>query len=192
MIYKLRGPIAEVFEDFAVLTVGGVGFKIFMAERALAGLSVGSEMDMFCHLHVREDALDLYGFRDGKELEFFEMLLAVSGVGPRSALAVLDVADLSELGAAIQEGRPDLMTRAAGIGRKTAERIVLDLKGKIKVGGAEEMVKRMEGDSDIMETLVGLGYRRDQAKAALEKLDKGTAGVEARLREALKTLGGKK
>jgi Holliday junction DNA helicase RuvA len=192
MIYKLSGPASEVFEDFAVISVGGIGYKVHMSARALSGLQAGSETDIFCHLHVREDALDLYGFRGENELEFFEMLLDVSGVGPRSALAVLDVADLSELGAAIQEGRPDLMTRAAGIGRKTAERIVLDLKGKVKVGGAEEMVKRMESDNDILETLVGLGYRRDQAKAALEKLDKGTTGVEARLKEALKALGSKK
>lgn len=180
-----------VSTSFAVVEVGGLGLKVFMSERGLKSLHQGSEAALFCHLHVREDALDLYGFRSPEELEFFELLLAISGVGPRSALAVLDVAELAELGAAIQEGRPDLLTKASGIGRKTAERIVLELKGKIRMGGAEEMVKKMEGDSDLVETLVSLGYRRDQAKSALDKISKETVGLEARLKEVLKILGKK-
>lgn len=192
MIYSIKGFIAAVSGEFAVVSVGGMGFKVFLSEHALATLAPGAETELFCHLHVREDALDLYGFRSAEELELFEMLVAVSGVGPKSALAVLDVADLVELGAAIQEGRPDLLTRASGIGRKTAERIVLDLKGKIRMGGSEEVVRKMEGDSDLVETLVGLGYRRDQAKMALEKVPKEITGLEDRLRECLKILGGKK
>lgn len=192
MIYSIKGPVAAVSEEFAVVESGGIGFKIFMSERGLKSLLRGSEASLFCHLHVREDALDLYGFPAAEELEFFELLLGISGVGPKSALSVLDVASLAELGAAIQESRPDLLTKASGIGRKTAERIVLELKGKVRVGGAEEMVRKMEGDSDLVETLVGLGYRRDQAKSALEKVNKETVGLEARLREALKVLGGSK
>lgn len=192
MIYSIKGPVTAVSDNFAVVEVGGMGLKVFMSERGRKALPRGAEASLFCHLHVREDALDLYGFRSAEELEFFELLLAISGVGPKSALAVLDVAELAELGAAIQEGRPDLLTKASGIGRKTAERIVLELKGKIRMGGAEEMVKKMEGDSDLVETLVGLGYRRDQAKSALEKVKKEVVGLEARLREALKILGGRK
>lgn len=189
MIYSVKGPVAAVSENFVVVEVGGMGLKVFMSERGRKGLTLGSETSLFCHLHVREDALDLYGFRNAEELEFFELLLGISGVGPKSALAVLDVAGLEELAAAIQEGRPDLLTKASGIGRKTAERVVLELKGKIRAGGAEDLVKKMEGDSDLLETLVGLGYRRDQAKSALEKVKKETTGLEARLREALRALG---
>jgi Holliday junction DNA helicase RuvA len=191
MIHSIKGAVAAVSDGFAVVTVGGLGFRISMPGRALAALPRGEEVELLCHLHVREDALELYGFRSLQELEFFELLIAVSGVGPKSALAVMDVADLSELGAAIQENRPDLLTRASGIGRKTAERIILELKGKIRMGGAEEMVRKMEGDSDILETLVGLGYRRDQARSALEKVHKDAVGLEARLKEALKILGNK-
>lgn len=192
MIYSIKGPVTAVSENFAAVEVGGMGFKVFMSDRGLAALPRGTEVTLFCHLHVREDALDLYGFSLAEELEFFELLLTISGVGPKSALAVLDVADLVDLSAAIQEGRPDLLTKAAGIGRKTAERIVLELKGKVRVGGAEEMVKRMESDSDLVETLVSLGYRRDQAKSALDKIKKEVVGLEMRLKEALKILGGKK
>lgn len=191
MIHSIKGPVAAISGNFAVVEVGGLGLKVFMSERGLKALPRGTETQLFCHLHVREDALDLYGFRSPEELEFFELLVSISGVGPKSALSVLDVAELNELGAAIQEGRPDLLTKASGIGRKTAERIVLELKGKIRMGGAEEMVKKMEGDSDLVETLVSLGYRREQAKSALEKIDKGVVGLEARLREALKVLGKK-
>lgn len=191
MIHNIKGSIEGTYREFAVVSVGGMGFKVFLSERALAALSPGLEVSLFCHLHVREDALDLYGFRSAEELELFEMLVAVSGVGPKSALSVLDVGDLAELSAAIQEGRPDLLTQASGIGRKTAERIVLDLKGKVRVGSAEEVVRKMEGDTDLIETLVGLGYRRDQAKSALEKVQKETTGLEDRLRESLKILGGK-
>ncbi|OGY98771.1 MAG: Holliday junction DNA helicase RuvA [Candidatus Liptonbacteria bacterium RIFCSPHIGHO2_01_FULL_57_28] len=189
MIYSVKGPVATISEGFAVVEVGGLGLKAHMSDRGLKRLKQGTETYLFCHLHVREDALDLYGFQSPEELEFFELLLTIAGVGPRSALAILDVAELAELGAAIQEGRPDLLTKASGIGRKTAERIVLELKDKIHLGGAEEMVKKMEGDSDLVETLVGLGYRRDQAKSALEKISKDVKGLEARLREALKVLG---
>jgi holliday junction DNA helicase RuvA len=192
MIYSVKGPVASVTENFAVLEVGGLGLKIFMSDRGLKTLRQDVDAVLFCHLHVREDALDLYGFRSAEELEFFELLLSISGVGPRSALAILDVAELSELAAAIQEGRPDLLTKASGIGRKTAERIVLELKGKVHAGGSEEMVKKMEGDSDLLETLISLGYRRDQAKAALEKVKKEVVGLEMRLKEALKFLAGKK
>jgi Holliday junction DNA helicase RuvA len=192
MIYSIKGPVAAISDNFAVVEVGGMGLKVFMSERGRKSLTRGAETSLFCHLHVREDALDLYGFPSPEELEFFGLLLSISGVGPKSALAVLDVAELAELGAAIQEGRPDLLTKASGIGRKTAERIVLELKGKIRMGGAEEMVKKMEGDSDLVETLVGLGYRRDQAKSVLEKVSRDVVGLEARLREALRILGGKK
>jgi Holliday junction DNA helicase RuvA len=192
MIHSVKGRVAAISPNFAVVELGGLGIKVFMSSRGLGALREGADVALMCHLHVREDALDLYGFRAPEELELFEMLLDISGVGPKSALAILDVADLSELAAAIQEGRPDLLTKASGIGRKTAERIVLELKGKVHAGGAEEMVKKMEGDSDLVETLVGLGYRRDQAKSALEKIGKEVMGLEMRLKEALRVLGGKK
>ncbi|MBI4085229.1 MAG: Holliday junction branch migration protein RuvA [Candidatus Liptonbacteria bacterium] len=192
MVYSVSGKLAAKRDSFAVVEVSGVGIKIITHKRALSSLpSVGSEVKLFSHLHVREDILDLYGFVSEEELGFFELLISVSGVGPKSALSILEISELKELSAAIQENRPDLLTRASGIGRKTAERIIIDLKNRVKTEKSEEAVKRMESDADIVETLVGLGYRRDDAKTALQKVDKSVAGLEQRLKTALKILGKK-
>src|SRR3989338_9255844 len=118
MIYTLQGKLTKKGERCVVVEVHGVGFRVAMSERTLKALRrAGSEVKIFTHLHVREDALELYGFPTEEELRFFDLLNSVGGVGPKSALAVLDVAPLKELEAAIIEGRPDLLTRASGIGR---------------------------------------------------------------------------
>lgn len=192
MIYSISGKLAEKKDSFVVVEVTGIGFKLATHKRALSSLPPnGTEVKLFSHLHVREDILDLYGFLNEEELHFFELLISVSGVGPKSALSILEISELKELAAAIQENRPDLLTRASGIGRKTAERIILDLKGKVKSEMSGEAVKRMESDADIVETLTNLGYRRDDAKAALQKVDKEVTGLELRLKAALKILGKK-
>ena len=192
MIYSISGKLAGKKESFVVVEVAGVGFKLTTHKRALSSLPPnGAEVKLFSHLHVREDILDLYGFLNEEELHFFELLISVSGVGPKSALSILEISELKELAAAIQENRPDLLTRASGIGRKTAERIILDLKGKVKSEMSGEAVKRMESDADIVETLTNLGYRREDTKAALQKVDKEITGLELRLKAALKILGKK-
>ena len=192
MIYSISGKLAEKRNSFAVVEVLGVGIKLITHKRALSSLPpVGAEVKLFSHLHVREDILDLYGFLTEEELNFFELLISVSGVGPKSALSILEISELKELAAAIQENRPDLLTRASGIGRKTAERIIIDLKNKVKAEMSGEAVKRMESDADIVETLVGLGYRREDARNVLQKLEKSITGLEPRLKAALKILGKK-
>ena len=163
-----------------------------MSRRVLQTLpAVGEEFKCFCHLHVREDAFELYGFPELEELRFFEMLISVAGVGPKSALSILEISELRDVASAIKEGRPDLLTRASGVGRKTAERIIVELRGKVHAEKSEAVVKKMESDADLVETLTGLGYRRDQAKAALGRVDEKITGLEGRLKAALKVLSGK-
>ncbi|HUC01437.1 MAG TPA: Holliday junction branch migration protein RuvA [Candidatus Paceibacterota bacterium] len=192
MIYSVEGKLALKESGFAVVTAGGIGVKLFASRLTLEGLpAVGADIKFFCHLHVREDALDLFGFTSPDELQFFEMLISVSGVGPRSALAILDTGPLEELSAAIKENRPDLLTRAAGIGRKTAERVIVELKTKVQSAKSGAMVDKMQTDSDLVEALTGLGYRRDEARAALAKVGKDVEGTEARLRAALAVLANK-
>jgi Holliday junction DNA helicase RuvA len=193
MIYSVSGTLALKGENFLVLEVGGVGLQIFTHRRILENLPpVGGTLKFFCHLHLREDAFELYGFSDPEELRFFRLLNSVSGVGPKSALSVLEIAELKQLAAAVKESRPDLLTRASGVGRKTAERIVLELRSKVTSDKAEAVVGIMESDADILEALTGLGYRRDQAKSALEKVGDKISDTESRLKGALKVLGGKK
>jgi Holliday junction DNA helicase RuvA len=189
MLHTLDGTLELKGARFAVIHVGGVGFRVNLHERALRGLPrAGMRVRMFTHLHVREDALELYGFSNEEELALFEMLISVSGVGPKSALSILDIAERKEIEAAIKEGRPDLLTRASGIGRKTAERIILELKGKVSARGSGATVERMETDADLLEALVGMGYGRDEARAALGKAETKASDASARLKEALRIL----
>lgn len=190
MIDHVTGTLVRKTERFAVIKCNGVGFKVFSHERALGKLPrEGSEVTLYTLLYLREDGAELYGFLTREELEFFDLLNSVAGVGPKSALAVLEVAPLKDLAAAIKENRPDLLTRASGIGRRTAERIILELKGKVRAEASEEAVRKMESDADIVEALANLGYRREEAKAALGKLGEKPAELEARLKAALKVLG---
>jgi Holliday junction DNA helicase RuvA len=189
MIVSVSGKIASLGERWVALDVHGVGLKVALTERTLQTLPRrGSAVTLFTHLHVREDALDLYGFLTEPELALFEQLISVSGVGPRSALAVLDVGSLPDIVAAIAESRPDLLSRAPGIGKKTAERIVLELKTKVHARRGDAAVARMDADADLLETLMGLGYRREEAKEALARIDKGTTELGDRLKAALRLL----
>ena len=194
MIYSVSGKLALKEDGFVVVEVGGLGIKLYASKQTIGALPAagfGSEVKFFSHLNVKEDALDLYGFVTQEELDFFELLISVSGVGPKSALAILDVGPLGELSAAIKEGRPDLLTRAAGVGRKIAERVILELKAKVQSVSSGAVVEKMQTDSDLVEALTSLGYRRDEARAALGKVDAGVTGTEDRLKAALRILSTK-
>ena len=172
MIYSLSGTLLATQKNSAIVGVHGVGLKVATTERTLRSVpKIGEAVSFFTHLHVREDALDLFGFLTEPELKFFELLISVSGVGPKSALSVMDIEEFSKLAAAIQEGRPDLLTRASGIGRKTAERIILELRGKVEAINAGKVVERMEGDTDLVDALVNLGYKRPDVRDAISKID---------------------
>lgn len=193
MIYSISGALALKEGNFIVVEAGGFGVKLFVSKQTLEALPMsGTQVKLFTHLNVKEDALDLYGFTAPEELEFFGMLLSVSGVGPKSALAILDIAQLDELSAAIKEGRPDLLTKAAGIGRKTAERVIIELRGRVQSSRSGAITEKMQTDSDLVEALMSLGYHRDQARAALAKVDEKIVGTEDRLRAALAVLSNKK
>ncbi len=193
MVYSISGRLAVKREHFVVVETAGLGMKVLTHQRTISSLPlIGAPVKFFCSLFVREDSLHLYGFLSEEELNFFELLNSVVGVGPRSALAVLEISDPNDLMAAIKEGRPDLLTRASGIGRKGAERIILELKNKVAVQQSAEAVQKMESDADIAEALVGLGYRRDQARMALQKVDEKIVSLEDRLKAALKFLSGKR
>ena len=187
MLHSLSGTLASKRQAFAVVDVRGVGYKVHVPARVHEALpEAGEPVFLYCHFVVREDAQDLYGFLAENDLVFFEKLLTVNGVGPKSALAVMALATPHELASAITEGRADVFMRAAGVGKKTAERVVLELRGKLPVLDSEGAVRRMESDMDVEEALVGLGYSAAQAKRALADIPKETKGIENRLRAALK------
>ncbi len=197
MIYSISGKLAIKEKNFVVIESGGLGWKVMVGEGTLKALppivlnGTHPEAKIFTYMNVRENGIELYGFAREEELVYFEMLISVSGVGPKSALAILDVAPLEELSAAIKTGRPDLLTRASGIGRKTAERVIIELRTKVQSAKSGLVIEKMETDADLIEALSGLGYRREEARAALAKVDAKVVGVEDRLKAALALLGKK-
>lgn len=190
MINFLEGEAVFKSERFAVIKDGGVGYKVFLPIATLAQTNVGERMKFWTHLHVREDAMELYGFLHYAELEFFELLIGISGIGPKSALGVLALAPVDTLKRAIAAGDTSYLTKVSGIGRKTAGKIVLELKEKLGYGkGAFAGTEDLQHDADVLEALVSLGYTATQARDVLGKLKPAIQGREARLKEALKMLG---
>ena len=189
MIYGLRGTLKRKEGKSVVVGVGGFDFKVAVplttGERLPA---VGEEVEFFTYFHLREGGADHYGFLGEPERHFFEALISVTGIGPKSALSILGVAPAEELMTTIARGEVDLLQRSSGIGRRTAERIVLELKDKLADRGGEEFTGLVEADSDILEALLSLGYRRDRAKEAVKKIDPVLVTASERLRDALKKI----
>lgn len=192
MIYSLSGQLIAKKESFAVIETGGIAFKVFLPSRTLQSLPQASDkIKVFCSLYSRQDGeFELYGFLSETELYLFEKLNSVSGIGPKTAVGLLGLADAKQLIVAINQGKTDLLSRASGIGKKTAERIIVELKGKLEEGllegGSARTLNLMESDVELEETLVSLGYTKQQAKAAISKIDPRTASFKDRLKEALK------
>jgi Holliday junction DNA helicase RuvA len=194
MIGSIKGKIILKTEKFLIVETGGVGYKVNVCLREarpnMLGLASRSdEIFLWIHTHVREDALDLYGFLERAELEFFEMLINVSGIGPRSALAILGIASIETLKKAIGTGDTSYLTKISGIGKKTAERIVIELRDKMtsesSLTGAS-----LRDELDALEALKSLGYSQNEAREALKKVTPDLS-TNAKIREALKILGNK-
>jgi holliday junction DNA helicase RuvA len=187
MIHFISGALKAKNANHIVVEVGGVGFKIFPSRTVYDNLpSIGEKLELSAFLYVREDALELYGFTSDQELHLFEKLNSISGIGPKSALGILGITSADRLIAAIQEGKAELLTKVSGVGRKTAERIVLELKDKLKKEKAPHLVSLMESDVELEETLVSLGYTKRQAQDAIAKINPEVVGFKNRLKEALK------
>ena len=187
MFYSLQGRLARKQDAWAVVETGGIGYKVFVPLFVMAKLpAMGETVTLFTHHHLRDDAEDLYGFLKDEELSLFESLISVSGIGPKSAMGIMGVAPINELVAAINEGRVDLLSKASGVGKKTAERAVLELKGKLSFGDNTATIGKMETDNELEETLVGLGYSKAQAKTAIAKLNPEIKDFHERLKAVLK------
>lgn len=186
----LSGKIVFCGERYVVLDVSGVGYKVYLSADGLRRAAAGAEATFWIHMHVREDALDLYGFFARAEVEFFEMLIEISGVGPKSALSIMSVAPLDALKRAIAQGDLPYLTKVSGIGKKTAEKIMLELRDKL--GGLESGGVAGSNDGDALEALEALGYSLREAREALSSVPQAVFGTEARLKAALKLLGKQK
>lgn len=191
MISTLTGRIQSRTDDSLIVNVGGVGFRVRATGNTLANLgAIGSDVMLFTHLHVREDDLSLYGFATEDELHLFETLLTVSGIGPRVAMGVLSSAPADTLRVAIAQGNLEVLTALPGIGKKTAQRLVLELKGKVDVTGLGEVGELSPVDEDVMNALINLGYSAAEATRAARSVPTTVKTVEDRVRIALQYLGG--
>ena len=198
MISSLRGTVLQVGLDHAVVEVGGVGFAVQATPATLAGLRRGEEAALATTLVVREDSLTLFGFADPDARELFGLLQTVSGVGPRLAMATLAVLEPDRLRAALADGNLAVLTQVPGVGRKSAERLVVELRdkvGKLPVAGdAAAAGARPDVRGSVVEALVGLGFPVKQAEQAVDAVlaDNGTGDTATVLRTALTMLGRKK
>jgi len=192
MLYSLFGKLIIKKPQFAVIEANGLGFKIFIFSRTFRKLpKLNSRIKLFCYVYNYQNGAELYGFLEEKEREIFELLNSISGVGPKAALKILDEMRIESLLAAISRGRSDLLTKAIGIGRKKAARIILELSDKIKKQKTEAEMTSMEADFDLEEILKSLGYKQNEAREAIRRIPKKVKTLQERLKTALKILSGK-
>jgi Holliday junction DNA helicase RuvA len=192
MIASVKGTLTLTTGEYVVIDVGGIGFKIFTSTSTLDVLgSNGETVTLLTHLHVREDNLTLFGFATEPELRIFELLLSVSGVGPKAALGILSAMPVDSLFTAIAAGSADLLTRIPGVGTKTAGRIVLELKNKIDSRhAAVRPVEMAASDVDVLAALTGLGYSLAEAQAAVRSLPANNSlSTEEKILQALRYFG---
>ena len=195
MIGRLRGEIVEQGGDFVVLDVGGVGYHVRMGARQLAELPEIGEATLSIQTQVREDDISLFGFHDTHDRDAFRVLLTVSGVGPKAAMALIGALPLHELASAIDTENIAVISKAPGIGAKTAKRLALELKGKLSTGisipnGLPAKARRISSDP-LPLALAQLGYRKSEIDIAINHLaeaDMATGPIEKRLSEALRAL----
>jgi Holliday junction DNA helicase RuvA len=189
MIAYLCGQIINKTSSYVIVEVAGVGYQVFVGENFLNELKNGTEIELYTHHQVSEQASDLYGFKTLSDLELFELLLSVSGVGPKSALGVLSLASANDIKEAIIRGDADLLTKVAGIGKKTAERLVLELKGKVmRISSGAALEAMGLGSSDEIDALMSLGYSLSEARTALNSVASEVLDSGERVKAALKKM----
>lgn len=187
MIASLRGEITQIEDNALVLEVGGVGLRVFVPKPLLNKFNTSEIVLLQTHLVVRENDLALYGFETASDRQLFLTLLGVDGVGPKLALAVLSSMTLDAVQRAVFSEEPDLLSRVPGVGKKTAQKMQLYLKDRLKpMSGLERIASMSDSDSEVLEALTTLGYSVIEAQTALQSLPKDAPdNVETKLRLAL-------
>ncbi len=187
MIAFIQGTVAEVGEDHLVIQVGGVGVQVHVPRPLAAQTSVGEARFLHTHLVVREDALTLYGFETAEARRYFTLLLSVNGIGPRLALAALSTLSPEAIRRAVFHEQAEVFRRVPGVGKKTAQRILLHLQDKLPAQEGLEVVAQVaDADAEVLDALVALGYSVVEAQAAIQAIPReAPQDVETRLRLAL-------
>jgi Holliday junction DNA helicase RuvA len=187
MIANVQGRVVEIEKDHIVIEIGGVGIQVFIPQQVRNRLHTGESIFLFTVLVVREDSLTLYGFETKESREYFNLLLSVNGIGPRSALSILATLEPEAIRRAVIHEQAEIFARVPGIGRKTAQKILLHLQDRIKAApGMEPVAVMSETDTEVLAALTTLGYSVVEAQTALQNIPVDTPQeVETRLRLAL-------
>jgi len=184
MIGSLRGRVLDIAPPWVLIEVQGIGYRVCVSSNTLAGMRVNEEVFVYIHDVVREDARDLFGFTALEDLRLFERMISVSGVGPKVALAMSSIGSADTLKRAIMSGDLTTLTSAPGVGKKIAQKIILELKGQIV-----DTDGTTGPDREAIDALVSLGYSGTQARDALKSVSTDIADISDRVREALRMLG---
>ena len=195
MIRLVHGTVVSVDKNYLIVEVGppsaGIGLRLFTPEPTVARFHAGDHISLHTYLQVRETELSLYGFEEQEELMIFESLLGVSGIGPKVALAILSTLTPDALRIAIANEEPGVVARVPGIGKRTAEKIVVELKGKLTPAESSltTIASTMDSDTEVLEALTALGYSIVEAQRAIQQIPADVTGIEERLRVALRQFG---
>lgn len=188
MIEYIKGKVIDKDERGVVVYVGGIGYRIFLNAKSLSRVITGEQIEINTYMAVKEDSQELYGFMEKEELEFFKMLISVSGIGPRTALNFLTISSVPEIKKAIASEDPAMLTVVPGIGKKTAERVIVELKEKVEmIGFAKRGKKEKASHADAVQALVQLGYGQSDARRVLMEIN-DKIPLENKIKEALKKL----
>ena len=187
MIATLRGEISQIEDNALIVEVGGVGLRVFVPAPLRGQVKAGEAVFLFTHLVVREDALILYGFESQGDRELFNILLGVDGVGPKVALSVLSTMTIDAIQRAVFGDEPDVLSRVPGVGKKTAQKMALHLKDKLKPGdGFSKLAAMSDADAEVLAALTALGYSVVEAQSAIQSIPKDSPeDTGERLRLAL-------
>lgn len=188
MISYLSGRIIHKEEKSVILLTNGIGYNVFLGVNFLSKISNTDEIEVFTYLHRREDILNLYGFEKKDDLDFFNQLISVSGVGPKSAMHLIDSIGATDVQQAIVNNNIDTLTRAPGLGKKGAERIVVELKNKVSIKSNNRCGGDNTENEDVINALVGLGYSLGDSSQVVLSLSPDVSGVDNKIKEALKNL----
>ncbi|MCL5612209.1 MAG: Holliday junction branch migration protein RuvA [Chloroflexi bacterium] len=191
MIATLRGEIIQIEDNALVVEIGGVGLRVFVPAQVRGRMKTGEAILLYTHLVVREDALTLYGFESQSDRELFNMLLGVDGVGPKVALSVLSTLTVDTVQRAVFSDEAEILSRVPGVGKKTAQKIALHLKDRLKpIDALSKIASMSDADSEVLAALTALGYSVIEAQTAIQALPKDAPkDVEERLRMALQYTG---
>lgn len=189
MIGFLKGEVKSKSESGIILLTGGVGYDVFLPTSLNASIAEADEVELFIYTHVREDAFSLFGFASHEDLEFFKLLLSVSGIGPKVALAILSSAPSDKLKDSISKGDPTLLSAVSGVGKKTAEKAVVELKGKLGYIGTNGAIFEGSDTEEIYSALLGLGFRKEEIADCMKRLPDGIEETDEKIKIVIKMLG---